>query len=227
MDVMPNLCDVDLLCTDPAYRLISGGMAGRQLGGIFGDEFYDNKGQLFPTLPYAEWLPAARATLATNADLFVMANDKNVRDCLNEYESNGIGLHNIFCWAKSNKTANKWGMKQVEFILYGWVGNARNLNDMGLSQLFHDANPIGKDKRHPTQKPVSLMQKLVSNATDIGGLVLDPFMGSGSTLVGAKRCGRRAIGIELNEEHCQAAAEWLETIEAYEHQVQVMFGEDL
>lgn len=220
MDIMPSLRDIKLLCTDPAYRLISGGRtSGGMEGGIFDKDVYDNNGELFPTVEYHEWVPLAAATLATDADVFVMANDKNLRALLNSYEANGIGLHNIFSWAKANKTANKWGMKHVEFIAYGWQGLARNLNDMGLLQLFHDANPIG-NKKHPTEKPVSLMQKLIQNATDKNDLVLDPFMGCGSTLVAAKLLGRRAIGIEISEQHCEAAASWIDSIQVLDRQEQ-------
>ena len=57
---------------------------------------------------------------------------------------------------------------------------------------------------HPTQKPISLMEWCVQFAPD--GTVLDPFMGAGSTLLGARLAGRRAIGIELDERYCEIAA---------------------
>jgi DNA modification methylase len=58
---------------------------------------------------------------------------------------------------------------------------------------------------HPCPKPEPLMSHLVRDFTDEGELILDPFMGSGTTLVAAKRLGRRAIGIELNEDYCKVA----------------------
>lgn len=59
---------------------------------------------------------------------------------------------------------------------------------------------------HTTQKPITLMLDLVRDFSDEGELILDPFMGSGTTLVAAKRLGRRAIGIESSEAYCEKAA---------------------
>lgn len=65
------------------------------------------------------------------------------------------------------------------------------------------------DRVHPTQKPVPLMRELVSLFTDPGETILDPFMGSGTTLVAAQNLGRKAIGIELEEKWCEVAAKRL------------------
>lgn len=62
-------------------------------------------------------------------------------------------------------------------------------------------------KFHPTQKPLSLIKYLLSKASP--ATVLDPFMGSGTTLVAAKQLGRRCIGIEIEEKYCQIAVERL------------------
>jgi site-specific DNA-methyltransferase (adenine-specific) len=65
------------------------------------------------------------------------------------------------------------------------------------------------DRLHPNQKPLSLMLKLVSFCSAPGDLVIDPTMGSGTTLLAAKELGRRAIGIELTERDCETAAKRL------------------
>lgn len=63
---------------------------------------------------------------------------------------------------------------------------------------------------HTTQKPLSLILNLVGDFSDEGETILDPFTGSGTTLVAAKRLGRKAIGIELDEANCETAARRLE-----------------
>jgi site-specific DNA-methyltransferase (adenine-specific) len=66
---------------------------------------------------------------------------------------------------------------------------------------------------HPTQKPLAIIIPLIQYGCPEGGVVLDPFAGSGSTLVAARLCGRRAIGYEVREEYAEAAASWLSQME--------------
>ena len=67
----------------------------------------------------------------------------------------------------------------------------------------------GKGKVHPTQKPIALMHWCIDQAPDDVQTILDPFMGSGTTLVAARNKGKRAIGIEREEKYCKAAVERL------------------
>lgn len=73
---------------------------------------------------------------------------------------------------------------------------------------FHKLN--GSQMVHPTEKPVGLLADLITSVTKPGDLILDPFAGSGSTLVAAKKTGRRFIGIELGDEHFERAQRRIE-----------------
>lgn len=63
--------------------------------------------------------------------------------------------------------------------------------------------------QHPTQKPSGILIPLIQYVCPEGGLILDPFAGSGSTLMAASMIGRRSLGIEADEQHCEQAAKWL------------------
>jgi DNA modification methylase len=63
---------------------------------------------------------------------------------------------------------------------------------------------------HPTEKPIPLLRELIESSSRLGEIVLDPFMGSGSTIAAARLEGRRAIGIEVDEGYCEIAARRLE-----------------
>lgn len=89
--------------------------------------------------------------------------------------------------------------------------------DRGLPDIWRCQWTAIKPTGHPAEKPVSLLQRLISASGSSS--VIDPFMGSGSTLVAAKNLGVKAIGIEVEERWCEIAA--------IRCSQEVMFGEDI
>jgi site-specific DNA-methyltransferase (adenine-specific) len=76
-------------------------------------------------------------------------------------------------------------------------------------QLIYFPVDYGKNRFHPTQKPVALLAYLIRTYTNPGDLILDNTMGSGTTLVAAQNEGRQAVGIEISEEYCKIAVDRL------------------
>jgi DNA modification methylase len=81
--------------------------------------------------------------------------------------------------------------------------------DQPAKLIREDRNADGK-RWHPTQKPESVIRWALMQAPTAVQAILDPFMGSGTTLVAAKRLGRRAIGIDISEQYCEIAAQRLQ-----------------
>ena len=118
-------------------------------------------------------------------------------------EAAGWRWNNTLVWDKGYPGLGAGFRAQHEMVIMASNGSpewqsydyGNVLKDMRLTQT-----------QHPHQKPVGLLQKIILTCTKPGDIVLDPFMGSGSTLVAAKQLGRRAIGIDLSEKHCETAA---------------------
>jgi site-specific DNA-methyltransferase (adenine-specific) len=194
-DELPRLTErAALILTDPPYRLTSGGKNG-EMGGCFSKDSYDNSGELFPIVEWACLAPLLFAAARDDADAIVMANDKNLTDAETALRGAGFGHHRTLVWDKRSVTPNRWFMQGLEFGLYMWRGRARPINDKAahpLMTLSHRDETL-----HPTEKPVAMLRRWIELTTAPGDLVIDPFMGSGSTAIAAMQAGRRFIGIEV------------------------------
>jgi hypothetical protein len=89
------------------------------------------------------------------------------------------------------------------------LSTTRETDQWHPRSILRFSKGVGNRGLHPTQKPLELMLWLIKSYSNPRHLVLDPFMGSGTTLVAAKMSGRRAIGIEMNEAYCEVAAQRL------------------
>ncbi len=114
----------------------------------------------------------------------------------------------VITWAKE-RFAIGYGdyNQQTEFCLYGWKkDNGSHIwhgpnNESTLWQVRRD---LTRDYIHPTQKPIALAQRAIRNSSKRGDLVLDMFLGSGSTLIAAESLKRRCFGLEIDPRYCDA-----------------------
>jgi DNA modification methylase len=144
-----------------------------------------------------EWFDAVR-TVAWKTVVF--PGHGNLAMWFASFEPSAVG-----CWYKTNGGGRSLlGVNQWEPWLY-WCGDQGALGGSDVIRSWVGTQLGTAQSSHPTAKPVDLMQGLVKKLRC--EIVLDPFMGSGSTLVGAKNLGRKAIGIEIEERYCELAAE--------------------
>ena len=197
-DVLPGLGPVDCVCSDPPYLVSKGGFASNlQLEGGFGGwmKGYGNGGDIVDCdLSFADWMPLAFNAIGERGQAYFMTNGRNLKDMQIAAEAAGFRLHTVLVWDKKAALPNKYYQNITEFALFMFKGKARTINDpasKNLVQIFQrDESP------HPTEKPVELMRLWVGNSTQPGDIVLDPFMGSGTTGVACERIKRRFIGVE-------------------------------
>ncbi|GGC89393.1 DNA-methyltransferase [Undibacterium terreum] len=81
-----------------------------------------------------------------------------------------------------------------------WLEMGFNPKDVWSVSRLHREHP--EREEHPTQKPLEIIERIIKASCPVGGVVLDPFLGSGTTAVAARRCGRDYVGFELNPEYC-------------------------
>ena len=207
----------DLILTDPPYKLTAGGKPKpdangfKRMSGMFSGETYDNSGLLMAVPSWGEIADIITRVAGPNAEAYVMANDKNVFDAKQELDAHGWKLHNLLIWDTLHPKPNRWYMKHMEYVLYMWQGKARGINNKGSKQLFAARRGKEETKVHDTQKPIALLSHYVLNSTDPGDLVIDPYAGSGSTLIAAAQAGRRAVGFEVCPTNFKAACDNIRT----------------
>ena len=112
-----------------------------------------------------------------------------------------------YVWAGSVAKSKTTLMPAMELALLGRkAGPVREINPSWTEKNVRGGTKPRETNGHPTAKPTSWMEDAIRLVTPPGGLVLDPFAGSGSTLRSAKNLGCRAVGIESDERYCEIAA---------------------
>ena len=180
-EILPELKKADLVLTDPPYGIgMDGGNVGYKGFNNFEKMDWDKK-------------PPSKETL----ELVLKAGKNSVL-----WGGNYFQLPPSRCWLIWDKGAGFKGRTYAEAEL-AWTSLDANVKIFSFDPL---AKGTYRGKHHPTMKPLSLMNFCLNLFPD-AATVIDPFMGSGTTLRAAKNLGKISIGIEAEEKYCQVAAE--------------------
>ena len=192
------------------------------------DKFTSDEYATFSTA----WLAEAWRILKPNGAVYVCASQHNLVQVLASIEYLGFDVKNIIIWEKPNAMPNmtrRTLTHSIEFIVWAvkgknWVFNYQELRELnpdtqkdGSPKMMRDVwrfPVVQGDERlrlpngralHPTQKPEALVKRCVVASTNPGDMVVDPFMGSGTTAVVALESGRNSLGFEMDESYVKAA----------------------
>jgi len=193
-EIVPELGKFDLVLTDVPYNISQKSNGLRELHYGAWD---CQRGQ------EDVWIGLICA--ATKQTAIVFCGKEQISGFLLAMSADGMSVRSGI-WHKPNPTiinCDKLYIEAIEMFAYGKRASAL-FNPAYKHNVFTCAAP--HDREHPTQKPLNLFNELMLDTTNVGYSVLDPFMGSGTTLRAAKDLGRRAVGIEIEEKYCEIAA---------------------
>ena len=240
MNALPN-DSIDLIFADPPYNLQLKGDLHRPDNSLV-DAVDDSWDQFSSFEAYDkftnEWLSAARRILKPNGAIWVIGSYHNIFRVGAALQNHGFWILNDVVWRKSNPMPNFRGKRltnahetmiwasKSESAKYTFNYDAlKSLND-GVQMRSDWVLPICTgherlknsegEKAHPTQKPQSLLHRVLIGSTNPGDVVLDPFFGTGTTGAVAKMLGRDFIGIEREDAYRDVAEKRLSNIRKFD-----------
>jgi DNA modification methylase len=217
-DILPALEAVDVVITDPPYseHVHSKNRRGASLpdAGEYKACISRARELGFDAItPELMRTCAAEFSRLVRRWVLVFSNVELCSDWREELAGAGLDYVRTGAWVKENSTPQFTGDRPgtgFEAITICHPTGRKRWNGGGLPAIWSEPIVINRGgltpRLHTTQKPEPLMRQLVALFSEPGELVLDAFMGSGTTLAAAKALGRRAIGIELDERYCEIAA---------------------
>lgn len=226
MKEWPSSC-IDVCITDPPYNIAK---KKRGLSWAFSshvtmesewDRFLDGDYAAFTH----NWMKEVCRVTKTNGNIFVFGSYHNIYLIGAIAHKLNLRVINSIIWAKPNAQPNitcRMFTESTEQIIWlcnnaqdkakNWTFNyhvAKELNGGKQMRNFWQIPTVSMSERkygkHPSQKPLVLMERLILSATSPAELVLDCFAGSGSTLVACKKLGRHFVGIERDKKYCDIA----------------------
>jgi DNA modification methylase len=190
----------DMVFTDPPYNVNYANSAKDKMRGKDRAILNDNLGDGF----YDFLLAALTPTVAHCRGGIYVAMSSSELDVLQAaFRAAGGKWSTFIIWAKNTFTLGRADyQRQYEPILYGWPEGAQRhwCGDRDQGDVWNIKKPQ-KNDLHPTMKPVELVERAIRNSSRPGNVVLDPFGGSGTTLIAAEKSGRQARLIELDPKY--------------------------
>lgn len=210
LEIMKTFPDksVDLIVTDPPYS----GLNSKSRGdGRFSQQEYHIE---FDDMSERAFLMFIRPifqelyrVLKVGGHMYVFTDWKQLRNMADQVELASFKIVGLICWDKGHFGTGAGYRSQGEYILVFSKGIPNTFNLKNVGNVIKEKRESGK---HPHQKPLRLLKTFIENSTStLDCLVLDPFLGSGTTAVAAKQLGRNYIGIEISEKYCKIAEERL------------------
>ena len=208
LELMKNIPggSIDLILTDPPYNIARKNnfhTMGRN-GIDFGE--WDKGFDQF------EWLKQIPRILSRDGSAVIFNDWKNVGEIARFCESLGLVIKDMLRWEKTNPMPRNRDRRYItDFECAIWLTNKNakwsfhRLCEKYQRPVFHHSVVNGDEKLHPTQKPVKLMEEIIQIHSSPTAVVLDPFMGSGSTGVACVNTNRDFIGIELDPDYFNIA----------------------
>ena len=209
-DLIADSVSVDLIVADPPYVISRDSnfhtMKDRKnarTGTSFGswDDEFDNK----------PWIKKSFEVLKDGGSLIVFNDFKKVSDIIEIAGDAGFEFKDVIVWEKTNpmpRNRDRRYVPSLEVMIWfvkkkkaKWTFNRQDVAYRSPVMRFASESGGGFKRYHPTQKPVKLIEELIRVHSNEGDLVLDPFMGSGTTAISALNSGRNYVGFELDKSY--------------------------
>ncbi len=213
----------DAIFADPPYFLSNGGIschAGRMVKVDKGD-WDKSRGPELNHEFNREWLLRCQRVLKPNGTIWITGTHHVIFSIGYAMQQLGYKILNDIAWEKPNPPPNlscRYFTHSTETVLWAAkneqskhrfnYAEMRKVTGKQMKTVWTMTAPGGAEKtfgKHPTQKPVALIERCLLASTNAGDLVLDPFLGGGTTAVAALRLKRGCVGIELDEQHLNLA----------------------
>ena len=187
----------DLIFTDPPYNMAYTGSATKRRKAIENDKIEN----------FQEFINDTLATLSSfakpSAPYYVFTCEEEIKTVKNGFVASGLKPHQTLIWKKHRiGFGGSDYQHQYEPFIYGWKSHKERymVNKRNLSDIWEFARPASSEL-HPTMKPIELIAYGLTNSSKDGDVVIDGFLGSGSTMIACEQTGRICYGSELDPKY--------------------------